>query len=318
MLPDTGWRIAALAGLGLIAAAMFMTIGIPPGAFDFAIAFRGTKLAGLILVAYAIGVSTVLFHTVTGNRILTPSIMGFDALYLLVQIGLVFTLGGSGMLAIPEQWKFVAEVILMMGFASALFLWLFGESGRSLHLTLLVGIIFGVLFRSLSSFMSRLIDPSEFVVVQGASFASFNAINEDLLMISAVLCLATLPFLWSVYRKLDVLALGRDHAINLGLSYRRLVLTVLCVVAMLVSVSTALVGPITFFGLLVAHLTYIIVGDSRHGATLPAVVLVSAAVLIGGQAVFEHVLGLQGALSIVIDFLGGLVFLFLLLRGYSR
>lgn len=318
MQADLTLRMAGLAALGLTAVALFMTVGVPNGAWDFALAFRGSKLLALVLVAYAVAVSTVLFHTVTCNRILTPSIMGFDALYLLIQTTLVFVLGGMGSLALDPALKFGAEVLIMMGFASSLFLWLFGHGGRHIHLTLLVGIVFGVLFRSLSNFMSRLIDPADYVVLQGATFASFNSVDDRILWFSALLCLATFPVLWTMRHALDVMALGREAAINLGLPYRRMVLRLLGLITLLVSVSTALVGPVTFFGLLVAHLAYLSTNDPRHTTLLPAAVLIACTVLIGGQTLFEHVLGLQGALSIVIDFLGGLVFLTLLLRGVSR
>ena len=39
---------------------------------------------------------------------------------------------------------------------------------------MLVGIIFGLLFRSLSSFVIRLIDPNEFLVLQDRMFANFT------------------------------------------------------------------------------------------------------------------------------------------------
>ncbi|MEP0661853.1 MAG: iron chelate uptake ABC transporter family permease subunit, partial [Roseobacter sp.] len=63
------------------------------GNWDFILVFRGTKLLALVIVATAIAVATILFQTLTSNRILTPSIMGFDALYVLFQTALIFTLG---------------------------------------------------------------------------------------------------------------------------------------------------------------------------------------------------------------------------------
>ncbi|WP_341482675.1 hypothetical protein [Microvirga solisilvae] len=68
---------------------------------------------------------------------------------------------------------------MLIALSSMLYRWLF--SGRSLHLLALVGIVFGNLFRSLSSFMQRTIGPSEFVVLQNRLFANFNNVNSDLL-----------------------------------------------------------------------------------------------------------------------------------------
>ncbi|MCL3861030.1 iron chelate uptake ABC transporter family permease subunit [Actinotalea sp. K2] len=300
-----------------VAALGFMTLGAR-GAWDYVLPFRGVKLAALVLVAFAIAVSTVLFQTVTDNRILTPSIMGFDALYVLLQTTVVFTVGSARMVGIDPRLRFTVEVLLMVGFAGLLFRWLFAGARRSLHLLLLVGIVLGVLFRSLSSFMQRLIDPNEFAVLQERFFASFNAVDSRLLGAAAVMVLGASLLAWRLRRSFDVLLLGRDNATMLGVDHRRAVTGVLVVVAVMVSVSTALVGPVTFFGLLVANLAYQLSGTHRHRAVLPVAVLLAVLCLVGGQVVLERVLGYDTALSVVIEFLGGLMFLTLLLRGSRR
>src|SRR5690606_33334650 len=74
-------------------------------------------------------------------------------------------------------------------------------------------------------------------------------------------------------RYLDVLSLGRDIVVNLGVAHGRVVLGIMAVVAIMVSVATVLVGPTLFFGLLIANLAYWITGTQRHRWTLPASVL---------------------------------------------
>ena len=123
---------------------------------------------------------------------------------------------------------------------------------------------------------------------------------------------------WRRRRVLDVLTLGRDNATALGVEYRREVLAVLAIVSVLVSVSTALVGPITFFGLLVANLAYQLMGTHRHAVILPAAALLGVLTLVGGQVVLEHAFGLNTVLSVVIEFVGGIVFILLLVRGGRR
>lgn len=305
--------LALLAVAAVCAAVLFMTLNVR-GSWDFVLGFRGRKLWGLALVAYAIAVSTVLFQTVTGNRILTPAIMGFDYLYQLVQTTLVFLLGGFAYATLDPQLRFVGDLLIMVVLSLALFRWLFGRSSRSLHLLVLVGIVFGVLFRSLSGLMQRLIDPNEFAVLQDAFFANFNAIDTSLLMLSTVLLALVSLFGLRLLPKLDVLLLGREAAIGLGVDHVRTVSAVLAIVAVMVSISTALVGPVLFFGLLVANLAYLVMPDYRHHYVLPAAVLLGLIGLIGGQAVLEHVFGYNTALAIIIEFVGGLAFLFLLLR----
>ena len=278
----------------------------------------GAKLLGLVLVAYSIAVSTVLFQTVTNNRILTPSIMGFDALFILIQTVIVFFFTSRTLAVVDTRLQFVAEVAAMVGFSVLLFRWLFIGGGRSLHLLVLVGIVFGVLFRSLSNLMQRLINPNDFVLLQDALFASFNAIAPDLLAVATAAMFGVSLLLLPLLPRLDVLMLGREPAISLGVDHVRTVSLVLAVIAVLVSVSTALVGPVLFFGLLVANLAYLIMPGFRHLHVLPAAVLLAVIALVGGQALLEHVFGYDTALAIIIEFAGGLAFLFILLRGRAR
>ncbi|WP_268995487.1 iron chelate uptake ABC transporter family permease subunit [Microvirga roseola] len=296
---------------------LFMTLNAR-GRWDFILPFRGMKVVSMVLAAYAVAVSTVLFQTVGHNRILTPAIMGFDSLYILLQTSLVFSLGSARLTALDPRLLFGLEVVTMVLFAVLLYRWLFSGTSRSLHLLVLVGIVFGLLFRSLASFMQRIIDPNEFSILQDRLFANFNSVESDLLLVSFGMVAVASLAAWQLVPVYDVLALGRDAAINLGLDYGRAVTTVLVLVAVLVSVSTALVGPVTFFGLLVANLAYQVAGTHKHRFILPVAALLAVICLVGGQLILERVFAFDTALSIVIEFLGGILFLVLLIRGIAR
>ncbi len=310
-------RLTLLAALALIAMVAFMTIGAK-GSWSFIIPFRGAKLAAMVLVAYSIALSTVLFQTITSNRILTPSIMGFDALYALLQTVLVFTIGAHAVSMASPKLMFLVEIALMMGFSGLLYRWLFAGEERSLHLLMLVGIIFGVFFRSGAGFLQRIIDPNDFIVLQDRLFASFNTIDSQLLGLSGIIVALTSMAAWRIGHRFDILSLGREVAIGFGINYKRTTMMILMMVAVLVSVSTALVGPVTFFGLLVANLSYMIMPVTRHRYTIPAAVLLAIIALVGGQLVLERLFAFNTALGIVIEFFGGVFFIVLLVRGVAR
>lgn len=310
-------RIAVLAALAVLAVLAYLLVDLR-GSVAFALQLRGRTILTMLLVGYAIAVSTVLFQTVTTNRILTPSIMGFDALYAALQTVLVAVLGAANVGRLGIGGRYALELALMVGISLLLFSRLFGRRGYSLHLLILVGIVLGVLFRSVSAFVQRLLDPNEFYVLQDRLLASFTRVDPTLLLVSAGLVLAVSAVAWRIRSRFDVVALGRPMAVNLGLDHRRTVLIILVLVAVLVAVSTALVGPVTFFGLLVANLAYQVTGTGSHRATLPAAVLLSVICLAGGQAVLQHGFGLDTTLSVVVEFLGGIAFIVLLLRGVRR
>lgn len=312
-----GRVLAVLGVLVVVAAALFLTLDAR-GAWDFVLPFRGRKLAGLVVVGTAVAVATVLFQTVTANRILTPSLLGMDALFALVQTVLVFLLGGVVLAALDPTWLFAAQVAVMVAGAVALFGWLFTGRRRSLHLLLLVGVVVGTLLRSLTVMMQRIMDPNEFAVLTNRLFASFNAVDGELLTATAVLVAAGCAVAWHRRHELDVLALGASAATGLGVPHRRAVTRVLVVVAVLVSACTALVGPVTFLGLLVANVAYVLLRTHEHRWVLPGAALVSVLFLVAGQVVLERVLGLDTTLGVVIELVGGIVFIVLLLRGVAR
>ena len=308
-----GVRLMALAVLAAVTLLAFMTLGVEAD-WAFVLQHRGTKALTMLVVACALGMSTVVFQTVTHNTILTPAVMGLDALYLFLQAVLVLVLGSVGVVQLGLLPKYGLEIVLMVALSVGLMRWLFTGHASSLHLMLLVGMVMGILFRSMTSFAMRMIDPNEFATLQDRMFANFNTIHTQLLLPSLVVLALGTAFFWRRRHVLDVLALGRDAAVNLGVHYQRQVLQLLVVMCAMVAISTALVGPVTFFGLLVANMAYQWMGTCRHAWVLPAVVLWGCVLLLAGQVVLERVLGFNSALSVVVEFVGGLVFIYLLMR----
>jgi iron complex transport system permease protein len=306
-------RTMLLAVLAVAAAAAFMTIGVT-GSWEYALPARSRRLAGMVLVGVAIAVSTVLFQTVTNNRILTPSVMGFDALFVLLQTVGVFFLGAATVTGTDVRLRFLVDLVALVAFGAALYRLLFGRTQHDIYVLVLVGVVLGTLFTSLTLLVSRLIDPNEFLTLQDLLFASFNGINRQLLGIAAAAVVITVAAVLRLLPRLDVVALGREPAIGLGVEHRRVVNQALLAVAVLVAVATALVGPITFLGLLVANLARSVLGTHRHAWTLPGASLIAVIALTVGQLVLEEGFGFTTSLSVVVNFVGGIVFIALLLR----
>jgi len=303
--------------LACLSAIGFMTIGAR-GNWAFILEFRGTKLLALLLVAYAVSVSTVLFQTVTSNRILTPSIMGIDALYVLLQTVLIFVFGAQAISALDPQIKFLIEAGCLTVFALILYRFLFFGVFRDVHLLLLSGLFFGLLFRSVSGLLQRIIDPNDFVVLQDSLFASFNSVDKSLFGASVAVIVLVSAIGAKIFSRFDVMLLGRGSAISLGVNYTRTAVIILALASVLVAVSTALVGPVTFFGLLVANLAYIVLPGAKHKHILPGSVLIAFICLSSGQLVLEKLFDFNTALAILIEFAGGLFFIGLILRRGVR
>lgn len=294
-----------------IALFLFYKIG---GNWEFALKLRSLKLAAILIVSGGVAYSTVAFQTITNNRILTPSIMGFESVYLLLQTIIVYIYGDSTYKVLGSIGNFMFSVVTMIGFAFLLYLLIYKRGKDNLYLLLLVGIIAGTLFNSLSSFMQLLIDPNDYFIVQGKMFATFNKVNTSLLWPTGIVTVVLLVFGFRLTKYLDILSLGRDQCINLGVNYNTMVKLFLVIIAILVSISTALVGPITFLGLLVSNLTYELFKTYKHSIVISAAILVTAVTLISGQFLMERFFNLSIPVSTIINMVGGVYFMYLLLR----
>ncbi|MDO5676035.1 MAG: iron chelate uptake ABC transporter family permease subunit [Propionibacteriaceae bacterium] len=312
-----GTRLWIALGFCALAAVAFLTLNAAAN-LEFIIPFRGRKLAAMVLVGWATGLATVAFQTVTNNRLLTPSILGLDALYAFLQTGLIFLLGVSFISTIGPYAMFGIVVAVMLVATMGLTGLLFGRKGRSVYLVVLAGLVMGAILRSFSSLISRILDPTSYLVLQGNLFASFNAVNPELIGVGAVVVAGCSVWLWTQRNALDVLTLGREAAVSLGVPYQSTVRRVLLVATLLVSVSTALVGPITFLGLIVAAVAYQIAGTGKHAYTMPMAGLLGLGVIVAGQAILEQVFGLGTVLSVIIEFAGGIAFIWLVIRKASR
>lgn len=292
--------------------AVYLFVGIP-GNWGYILPRRATRVLAIVITGAVIGVSTTIFQTITNNRILTPSLIGLDSLYILIQTFIIFFYGSTSLTATDKNVNFFLSVGLMIGFALILFQVLF-RKGHNIYFLLLTGLIFGTFFNSLSTFMQVLIDPNEFLIVQNRMFASFNNVNTDILYLSliilAITCIYFIPFI----KYLDVLSLGKEHAINLGVDYDYLVRRLMIIVAICISVATALVGPIMFLGILVSNVTYELFKTYRHSVLLVGVMLISVGALVGGQLIVDRVFSFETTLSVIINLIGGVYFLYLILK----
>ncbi|MFJ7676626.1 iron chelate uptake ABC transporter family permease subunit [Peribacillus sp. NPDC046944] len=305
-------KIIILAVLAAVLTAFYIFWDLGPN-WDYSLPRRVWKIIAIIVVGCAIAFATVIFQTVTNNKILTPSILGLDSMYMLIQTAVIFLLGSTHILITNKNLNFLVTLAIMLIFASLLFKFMFKQN-RNIYFLLLIGIIFGTLFGSMSSFMQVLIDPNEFQIIQNKMFASFNNVNTDLLILAIVLMIAAIAYFFRFMKYLDVMSLGRDQAVNLGVDYDYVTKRVLIVVTILISISTALIGPITFLGLLVANVAYQFINSYQHKIILPGAMLISVIALVGGQFIVERIFTFSTTLSVIINFIGGVYFIYLLLK----
>lgn len=306
-------KLIFLAILLIISIVLFLGYDLNPKILKYALSKRIPAVFSIIITGCAVAFSSVVFQTVTNNRILTPSVLGLDSLYMFIQTVVVFFIGSANTTFFSNsKLNFFVSLIFMTIFAMLLFKFMFKKETSNIFFLLLVGMIMGTLFGSMSSFMQMLIDPDEFSVVQSKMFASFNNINYDVMWVSFALFILVAVYLKNQLKYLDVISLGRDEAINLGINYNKVVNKILIAVCILTSVSTALVGPITFLGILVANLSREIIKTYEHKYIIITAMLISCIALIIGQFIVSRIFNFSATIGTIINFVGGLYFIYIM------
>lgn len=310
--------LGSLAGLALLIAYGLLAWQnpLPVGSAGFwrIAKLRATSLVIIIVVAFCQATATVAFHTVTNNRIITPSIMGFESLYRVVQTGAVFLFGIAGATMVQGLGQFIGQVAVMVAFSALLYGWLLTGKYANLHIMLLVGIILGGGLGSLATFMQRMLTPTEFDVLTARLIGSISNADATYLGFSVPLVAVAGGLIWLGARRLNVVALGREASVNVGLEHRRYLIVVLLLVSVLMAVSTSLVGPMTFFGFLVAMVSYQLSDTHDHRFTFPMAWLTGIVTLGGAYFVLKNIFYAQGAVGIIIEIVGGTFFLVYVLR----
>lgn len=309
--------IILLALLTIVAMVLYMTIFIDDGNMDYALRVRTPKLLVITVAAFAIGAASIAFQSIINNRIVTPCLLGINSIYIFIHTFIIFILGSGSIIALNKTYSFSLD-LLVMGFVSVLiYRILFKKAKGNVLYILLIGTIMATFFTSLTSTVQRIMDPNEFLSLQGDLIASFNKVNSTIVLFSVVLMILIAIVLWKDLMLLDVITLGKNQAINLGVDHDKSVRNIMVGVTLYISIATALVGPISFLGLIIANLSRQLFNTYKHSYLMIGSGLIGIILLLGGQIAIEHFLNFSTNITVFINISGGIYFLYLLLKNRS-
>lgn len=283
--------------------------------FHYAMKIRFPKLIVILLAAFSIGGASIIFQTIINNRIVTPCLLGMNALYMLIHTAVVFVAGSTSIFARNANAAFMMDVLLMGSIATITYSYLFKKTKYNVLYVLLIGTVLSSFFSSMQTTMTRIMDPNEYDALLATLVASFENINTEIIVLSMLLLAGLIVALRKELALLDVIALGKNQAINLGVDYDHCIRKLLLGVTLCIAVATAMVGPISFLGLIIANLARQLLKTYRHKELILGSTLFGMLVLLGGQAVVEHVFSYAIPVSVFITVAGGIYFLYLLLTN---
>lgn len=312
--PRTRRLLVVLAGLALISLILYL-FPFSGTLSSYIFHLRLKKLLAYALVAVVASLATISFQTVTGNRFLTPSVLGLESLYVLAQSVYFFFFWRWTSGQLPDaRLEFLLSLSLMIGFVLLLQPWIRRLLQLGFGTILLICMALGTLFRNGATFLQILMDPNEYDNLQSRLFASFQRINEPVLAWAVVLVLLMVIYLYKKSPVLDVLHLGKTEASLLGVNVIQTQQQVLWAVVFLTAVSTAMIGPMTFLGFMMTNLIYPFLKDYRHHWLFLATSLLGFSFLVIGQMAIERLFQFSITISMVVEVVGGAFFFYLLYK----
>lgn len=284
-----------------------------PKLFAYILSLRLPTLICMVIASIAIGAATLIFQSIVNNRIVTPALLGMNSIYSFLHTAAVFVMGTGSTLFLNANLAFAVDLVLMGIIATLVYWYLFKKTGHNILYIMLIGTVLSSLFGSVQSAMIRVMDPNEYDALLGTLVADFNNVNGEIIVFAIVSLFAIALFLYKDLKLLDVITMGRDQAINLGVDYDNVIRRLLFGVVLCIAVATATIGPVSFLGLIVANLSRQILKTYRHSHLIVGASLMGMISLIGGQLVSHHIFHFTVPVSTFVTIAGGFYFLYLLL-----
>lgn len=300
----------------LLACAAFLLINNPihkPKLFRMFIGWRLPTLICMVIASVAIGVATLIFQSIVNNRIVTPALLGMNSIYSFLHTAAVFVFGTGSALYLNANLSFAADLISMGVVGTLVYWYLFKKTGHNILYIMLIGTLLSSFFGSMQTAMVRVMNPDEYDALLTTLVADFNNVGGEIIVFAIAALAAIVLALRKDLKLLDVITMGRDQAINLGVDYDRTIRRLLFGVVLCMAVATATIGPVSFLGLIVANLSRQIFRTYRHSHLIAGASLLGMLALIGGQLVSQHVFHFTVPVSTFVTIAGGVYFLYLLL-----
>jgi ferric hydroxamate transport system permease protein len=305
--------------LGVLALACAVALGLFVGAspdgwhgdgFSALLPWRSPRVGSALAAGALLSLAGVIMQRVTGNAMASPEVLGVSAGASLGLIALLFlTTSASHLLqAVAAGAGAFATLLVMLALGR--------RHGFAPERMLLVGVTLGTALSALVTLLLTADDPRVDGLLTWMAGSTYDVTLQEA-AIACVLLVALGAGAALMLRWLDILPLGESVATSLGVNLRSSRPSLMLLAALMTGVATQLVGPFSFIGLMAPHLARML-GFRRTAAQLAVAALLGAIIMVladwlGRNAMFPF----QIPVGLVATLLGGLYFMWLMVRGKS-
>ena len=323
--------VLTLALLAVGALSLFVgSAGLSPGAVGRALAGRAgpdsvesvvtlqlrlPRVAAAALAGGALAVAGVAFQGLTRNPLAEPAVLGVSSGAAFgVVLAQILGLGLSVLQALGVAVFAFAGALLAAG---AVYLVARGPGGLSIQTLLLGGVIVGIFFTSAITVLISIVDFNRLGGVVHWLMGNLAPIPPASLVLFALLALAGFWLIVRSARELNLLALGEEAAVQLGVDAARLKRRVFAAAALLTGTVVAFTGPIGFVGLVVPHVLRGVLGQDNR-LLVPTALVAGGVFLLAADTLARNIVApAELSVGVITSFCGAPVFVYLL-RGRYR
>jgi len=274
------------------------------------LSLRLPRISAAALAGGALAVAGVGFQALTRNPLAEPSVLGVSSG---AAFGVVIAqlIGSTG--AVVDALKVTA-----FGFCGALvagaavYLIASVHGGFPIQTLLLSGVIVGIFFASAVTVLTSLVDVNRLGGIIHWLLGNIAPLPGPSLLLFAALAALGFALIVSQARELNVLALGEEAALQLGVNAERLKLQVFVAAALLTSSVVAFSGPIGFVGLIVPHILRMLLGPDNRLLVPTAMVGGGIFLLLADTVARNIVAPAELSVGVITSFFGAPFFVYLL------
>jgi iron complex transport system permease protein len=274
------------------------------------LSLRLPRVAAAVMAGGALAVAGVGFQALTRNPLAEPSVLGVSSGAAFGVVVGQLTGGGADL---GDALR-----LILFGFAGAVLagacVYLIAAVGGALPIQtlLLAGVIVSIFFASAIAVLTSLVDINRLGGIVHWLLGSVSPIPPGSLVLFAALAAVGFGLILGQARRLNVLALGEEAALQLGVNAERLKLAVFLGAALLTASVVAFAGPIGFVGLVVPHVLRLLLGPDNR-LLVPAALLAGGAFLLAADTLARNIVApAELSVGVITSFCGAPVFSYLL------
>ena len=305
------YPVAPIDVVKTILSPIFPQLAVSPELNSIVFTIRLPRIIAALLVGAALSIAGASFQGIFKNPLVSPDLLGVSMGAGFGAAVAILANAGNVLIQLSAFIFGIISVSITYGISKA-------YKAGGILLLVLSGTAVSAFFNALISGTKFMADPyDKLPQITYWLMGSLSAVNFDKLSMIIIPLLIGILVILVLRWHLNVLAMGDEEAQSLGLDAGKLRLLIIVACTLVTSAAVSISGIIGWVGLVVPHMTRIIVGPD-HKILLPASLSIGASFLLLIDNISRTFISIEIPIGILTAIVGVPLFLYLLRRGYSE